>query len=163
MTNVKLLCYKRQPMRASKAMFIPFALAVAAAGAFGSLYMPGPWYAGLNKPWFTPPGWLFGPVWTTLYVLIAIAGFLVWRRAGWSAALALWIANVALNGIWSWLMFGLHRIDLAMIDIAAIWLTIVGFMIAAYPIDKRATWCFAPYLAWVSLASALNFAILRLN
>jgi translocator protein len=150
-------------MTNSKLMFLPFALAMLVVGTFGGSFRPGVWYKGLVKPWFTPPDWLFGPVWAVLYILIAIAGYLVWRRAGWSTALAFWIANILLNGLWSVLMFGQNRIDLALIDISGMWLTIVGFMVTAYRIDARATWCFAPYLAWVSLATALNFAIWRMN
>jgi translocator protein len=151
------------PSSSSKLMFLPFALAMLVVGLFGGSFRPGVWYKGLIKPWFTPPDWVFGPVWTVLYILIATAGFLVWRRAGWSTALAFWIANILLNGLWSVLMFGQNRIDLAMIDISGMWLTIVGFMVTAYRIDARATWCFAPYLAWVSLATALNFSIWRMN
>jgi translocator protein len=150
-------------MTNTKLMFLPFALVIALTGAFGASFKPGVWYKGLVKPWFTPPDWVFGPVWTVLYILIALAGYLVWRRPGWSTALALWIANVVLNGLWSLLMFGQHRIDLAMIDIIGMWLTIVGFMVAANRIDRRATWAFAPYLAWVSLATALNFGLWRMN
>ena len=147
----------------SQLMFLPFALAMIGVGAFGASFKPGVWYKGLVRPWFTPPDWLFGPVWTVLYILIAIAGYLVWRRGGWSTALAFWLANIVLNGLWSMLMFGQHRIDLALIDIVGMVLTIVGFMVTAYRIDPRATWCFAPYLAWVALATALNFSIWRMN
>jgi translocator protein len=147
----------------STLLFLPFALGPVLTGLFGASFKPGVWYKGLLKPWFTPPDWLFGPVWSVLYILIAIAGYLVWKRAGWSVALAFWLANLAFNGLWSLLMFGQHRIDLAMIDIVAMWLTIVGFMVTAYRIDPRATWAFAPYLAWVTLATALNFSLLRLN
>jgi translocator protein len=150
-------------MTSSKLMFLPFALAMMAVGFFGGSFKPGVWYNGLIKPWFTPPNWLFGPVWSALYILIAIAGYLVWRRAGWSTALVFWVANIVLNGLWSVLMFGQNRIDLALIDIVGMWLTIVGFMITAYRIDARATWCFAPYLVWVSLAAALNWSIWRMN
>jgi translocator protein len=150
-------------MRTSKLMFIPFAVAVVLTGAFGASFKPGIWYKGLAKPWFTPPDWLFGPVWSVLYVLIAIAGFLVWRRAGWSAALVFWAANIALNGMWSLIMFGQHQIGWALVVIAGMWVTIVAFMIAAWPVDRRATYAFAPYLAWVSLASALNTALWRMN
>jgi translocator protein len=150
-------------LRTSKLMILPFLLAMAGVGLFGGAFRPGTWYKGLIKPWFTPPDWLFGPVWTGLYILIAIAGYLVWRRAGVSVALLVWFANIVLNALWSLLMFGQHRIDLALLDIGAMWLTIIGFMVAAYGIDRRATWCFAPYLGWVSLATALNFALWRMN
>jgi translocator protein len=150
-------------LRSSKLMFLPFMLVLVLTGGFAASFKPGIWYKGLVKPWFTPPDWLFGPVWSVLYVLIAIAGYLVWLRAGWGAALVFWAANIALNGLWSVLMFGQHQITWALIDIVGMWLTIVAFMVAAYPVDRRATWAFAPYLAWVSLATALNFAIWRFN
>jgi translocator protein len=151
------------PLRQNKLTILPFVLAMGLTGAFGASFKPGTWYKGLIKPTWTPPDWLFGTVWTVLYICIALAGWLVWRRAGWSAALAFWAANIVANGLWSLLMFGQHQIGWAMADILVMWGTIVGFMAAAWNIDRRATLLFAPYLAWVSLASALNFAILRMN
>src|SRR5690606_15020984 len=85
--------------------FLPFLAAVAAVGAFGAWFEPGPWYAALQKPAWTPPGWVFGPVWTVLYVLIAVAGWLVWRVEGLGGALIAWIVQLVLNGTWSFAMF----------------------------------------------------------
>lgn len=144
-------------------MALVFAACVAAAALVGSRYMPGEWYLALKKPAWTPPGWVFGPVWGTLYVMIAAAGFLVWRAGGAKVPLAIWGLNLVLNAAWSWLFFGLHRIDLALVDIALVWLTIVGFIIAAWGHSRLASLLFVPYLAWVTLASALNFTIWRLN
>lgn len=144
------------------AFVVFFALTIAAA-AFGALFMPGEWYAALRKPSWTPPNWLFGPVWTVLYLMIATAGWLVWRAGDRSKAIAIWAVNLALNAGWSLLFFGRHAIGLALIDILLIWLTIVAFIILAWARSRPASLLFVPYLAWVSLATALNFAIWRLN
>lgn len=140
-----------------------FAAIVAAAAMFGSLYLPGAWYEGLVKPSWTPPSWLFGPVWGALYIMIAIAGWRVWRASGVSAGLAVWLVNVAANGMWSYLMFGRKAIGYALLDISAIWLTIVLFIGLAWRKDGAAALLFVPYLVWVSYAAALNFEIWRLN
>ena len=147
-----------------------FAAIMAAVAAVGGSLRPGAWYATLSKPSWTPPPWLFGPVWTVLYVLIAVAGWRVWRadpapgRDAWrAAALILWGVQAVLNMAWSWLMFGLNRIDLAAADIVALWIAIAGFTAAAAPVSRPAAWLFAPYLTWVSFAAALNFAVLWLN
>ncbi|MEQ1647973.1 MAG: TspO/MBR family protein [Hyphomicrobiaceae bacterium] len=136
---------------------------VAVAAVFGSRYMPGLWYASLNKPAWTPPNWLFGPVWTILYMMIAVAGWRVWRAGGVSLALGIWLFNVAANGLWSYLMFGQHNIGLALADISVVWLSIVAFIVLARPIDRWASLLFVPYLVWVTYASALNVALWSLN
>ena len=140
-----------------------FVAIVAIAAIFGSRYMPGPWYAALNKPSWTPPNWLFGPVWTVLYIMIAVAGWRVWRAGGLALALVIWLFNVAVNGLWSYLMFGQHNIGLALVDISAVWLSIVAFIVFARPIDRIAALLFVPYLVWVTYASALNTALWHLN
>lgn len=142
---------------------IPFLAAVLAVSVTGAMFRPGPWYLTLQKPAWTPPGWLFAPVWTTLYVMIAVAGWLVWRRAGFSAALWFWVVQLGLNASWSWIMFGRHEIGAALAVIGLLWLTIAGFIVSAWPASRTASLLFVPYLAWVSFASALNFAIWRLN
>lgn len=143
--------------------FLIFLAAVAAVGAFGALFEPGPWYAALQKPAWTPPGWVFGPVWTVLYVLIAVAGWLVWRAEGMGAALAAWIVQLVFNGAWSFAMFGARQIGLAMIIIGVLWLAIVAFMVLALPASQTAVLLFVPYLAWVSYATLLNIRIWQLN
>ena len=140
-----------------------FLALVGCAAYFGAAYQPGPFYAALAKPAWTPPDWLFAPVWTVLYVMIAIAGWLVWRARSFGVALAIWFLALALNAAWSYLMFGQKRIDFAFIDIVLLLLAIVAFIVAARPIDRRASLLFVPYLLWVGYATALNFAILRLN
>lgn len=140
-----------------------FGLLVFVAASTGAQFEPGPWYDALNKPSWTPPNWLFPVAWTILYAMIAVAGWLVWRRAGFGPALAIWGVGLVLNGLWSYLMFGQQRIDLALVDIAALWVATAAFIWAALPIDLRAALLFAPYLAWVSFAAALNFAVWRMN
>lgn len=137
-----------------------------AAGAIGSQYTPGSWYAALAKPVWTPPGAVFAPVWTMLYLMMGVAAWLVWRRrgvAGAGAALAAFLAQLILNALWSYLFFGLHRIGLAMIDIAALWALILVIAVLFWREDRRAGALMVPYLAWVGFAACLNFAIWRLN
>ncbi|HET9622169.1 MAG TPA: TspO/MBR family protein [Kofleriaceae bacterium] len=117
------------------------------------------WYPTLAKPSWTPPGWLFAPVWTTLYVAMAVAGWRVWRRVGWGRALTSFAVQLALNVAWSFLFFGLRQPVLGMIDIAALWLAIVVTLASFGKIDRPAAWLLVPYLAWVSFASALNLSI----
>lgn len=122
------------------------------------------WYPALTKPSFNPPNWVFAPVWTTLYILMAIAGWRVWRITDFdSRALLFWAAQLVLNFAWSFIFFGAHEIGLALIEIAALWLMVLLTMIAFFGIDRIAGWLFVPYLAWVSFAAALNGAIHQLN
>jgi translocator protein len=142
---------------------IVFAAATLLAAVTGARFIPGPWYKALRKPSWTPPDWLFGPAWTVLYIMIAIAGWRLWSAGGWHRAITVWIIQLMLNAAWSWLMFGQKRIDLAMVDIIALWLSIALFIVLAWPVDQTAALLFAPYLAWVTFATALNAAIFRLN
>jgi tryptophan-rich sensory protein len=137
-----------------------------AAAAIGAQFMPGAWYAGIAKPSWNPPNWIFGPVWTALYLMMAVAAWMVWKATGATGvrhALMLFLVQLALNAAWSWLFFGRERPDLALMDIAALWLTIVATTWAFWGIERRAGMLMLPYLAWVSFASCLNFAIWRLN
>jgi benzodiazapine receptor len=143
--------------------FIPFLGLVFAVAASGAVFMPGAWYQSLKRPSWTPPNWLFAPAWSVLYVMIAIAGWRVWSAAGLSAALVIWALNLIFNAAWSWLMFGRRQIQMALFDAFAMLVTILVFMVLAWPIDPIATWLFAPYLAWVSFATLLNATLLRLN
>ena len=121
------------------------------------------WYPTIAKPAWNPPSWIFGPVWTALYAMMAVAAWLVWRQAGWGGALGWFAVQLALNAAWSPLFFGLHRIDLALLDIVALWVAIAGTMVAFWKITPVAGWLFVPYLAWVSFAAALNFSLWQLN
>lgn len=140
-----------------------FLLLVAATASLGAMFTPGAWYGTLVKPSWTPPSWLFAPVWTVLYVMIAMAGWLVWRAGERGPALAFWGSGLALNAAWSWLFFAQHWIGAALIDIVSLWVTIGGFVVAARSISGWASLLFLPYLAWVTFAMALNIAIWRLN
>lgn len=142
---------------------VVFAALVAAAASSGSAFMPGEWYAALNKPSWTPPNLVFPIAWTILYILIAIAGWLAWRAGGWTPALLVWGAGLVLNALWSYLMFGRHDIALALTDLVALWVTIVAFIVAAWPLSRGASYLFMPYLAWVTFAGALNFAVWQMN
>lgn len=125
----------------------------------GYLTQPGAWYAGLAKPSFNPPSWVFGPVWTVLYVLIAIAGWRTWRAAPRSAAMALWIAQMVLNWLWSPAFFGANAPWLAFAVIVSMLAVILAFIVQVWRHDRLSSVLFVPYLAWVSFASVLNGAI----
>jgi translocator protein len=139
-------------------------LLVLAAALFGGMFTPGDWYASLEKPSWNPPGWVFGPVWTILYVMIAIAGWLAWRGRDRSRLpITLWGGQLLLNALWSWLFFGLERPGAAFVDIVILWLLIAAFIVAAWRSSRAASLLFVPYALWVGFAAALNFAIWRLN
>jgi len=152
---------------------IGFLGACYAAAALGALWTAGSvstWYPGLSKPSWTPPNWLFGPVWSALYTMMAVAAWLVWRGgivgAGRPAArlgLALFAAQLLLNLAWSGLFFGLQRPDLGFLDIVALWLSIAATAVAFGRVSLTAAGLMVPYLVWVTYAAALNFAIWRLN
>ncbi len=150
----------------SIAVLAGFLVACFAAAATGILFKPGAWYERLRKPSWRPPNWLFAPVWTVLYLMIALAGWLVWRSAefsGATTALALYALQLLLNALWTPVFFGLHRPDLGFAVIVALWLAIVATIVAFAPVNGIAALLMIPYLAWVSFASMLNFAIWRLN
>jgi translocator protein len=137
-----------------------------AAASFGGLFLPGEWYASLKKPSWNPPGWLFGPVWTALYTMMAVAAWLVWQRGGFATQrgpLTLFLVQLALNAAWTPLFFGLHRPGAAFAEIVLLWLAIVATIIAFRRASRPATLLLVPYLAWVSFAAALNLALWRLN
>lgn len=134
-----------------------------AAAAVGARFRPGAWYAGLRKPSWTPPSWLFAPVWTVLYAMMAVAAWLVWREAGLSREIGLFVAQLALNAVWSWLFFGLHRPGLAFADIVALWLAILATLAAFWTVRPLAGGLLVPYWLWVTFASTLNGAVWQLN
>lgn len=145
-------------------MLVGFMIASAGAAATGALFRPGEWYRRLEKPPWRPPDWLFAPVWTALYAMIALSGWLVWREAGLGgAALPLYALQLILNAAWTPIFFGLRRPDLAVIEIVMLWASIVATIALFHPISPSAAWLLVPYLAWVSFASALNFSIWRRN
>lgn len=140
-----------------------FAILVFLTAMSGALFQPGAWYASLQKPSWTPPNWAFPVVWTILYIFIAIAGYQVWTKVGWSTAMAFWAVQLVLNGVWSYFFFGIQRMDLALIDVGLLWVAILGFIVFAWPVSTLASLLFVPYLLWVSLATVLNLTVLRLN
>lgn len=143
---------------------IVFTLIVAGAASFGAIFQPGSWYEHLAKPSWNPPNWMFGPAWTALYVCIAIAGWSVWRVKGKATgALILWGTQMVLNAFWSFLFFGLHRPDIALVDILLLLATIVGFILIARKVSRLASGLFVPYALWVAFATSLNAAIWSLN
>ena len=139
--------------------------AAAAVGSVATASSVGSWYRTLVKPPWTPPDWVFGPVWTLLYAAMGVAAWLVWRSttAVRERALTLFGVQLGLNVAWSWLFFGLRRIDLALVDIAALWVAIALTIRAFARARSAAAWLLVPYLAWVSFAAVLNAALLQLN
>jgi benzodiazapine receptor len=129
----------------------------------GMLTVPGAWHAGLIKPSFNPPNWIFGPVWTILYTFIAIAGWRTWQKDRSGLAMKAWWMQLLLNFLWSPLFFVAHRIDGAFVVIGLLLVTIITFIASGWHRDRIAALLFVPYAAWVAFASALNGAILYLN
>jgi benzodiazapine receptor len=142
---------------------VVFVLLTFAAAATGSTWGPDAWYDALMKPSFNPPNWIFPIAWTPLYVMIAIAGWLLWLRAPRSPAMTLWLVQLALNAAWTWLFFGRHEIGAALADIGLLWLAIGATTIAAWRHARAAAWLLVPYWAWVTFATALNAEFWRLN
>jgi tryptophan-rich sensory protein len=139
-----------------------------AAGLGGLVTAPNipNWYADLAKPTWNPPDWIFGPVWSCLYLMMAVSAWLVWRQGGFVEAklpLVLFAVQLGLNSLWSILFFGLHSPGLAVIEIILLWIAILATLVTFW---KRSTWAgglLVPYLAWVSFAAVLNVAIWRMN
>jgi tryptophan-rich sensory protein len=140
-----------------------FLLACFAAASTGAIFRPGAWYAALEKPAWNPPNWLFGPAWAVLYTSIAVAAWLVWREVGFGPQIWLWFGSLLLNAAWSWLFFGLRRMDLAFFELVVFWLSILAMVLAFFPVSAAAGWLLVPYLAWVSFAGFLNWTLWRMN
>ena len=137
----------------------------AAIGGFASIHAAA-FYAELVRPTWAPPGSVFGPVWSVLYTLMGIAAWLVWRVDGFRGArtaLTLFLLQLALNALWSWLFFAWHRGAIAFADILLLWALIVATLIAFWRIRPLAGALLVPYLLWVSFATALNYAVWQLN
>ena len=138
-------------------------IAVGGGSLLGWFFRPDAWFDGLAKPWFNPPGWLFAPVWTILYVLIGIAGARVWTMSREGYLRILWIVQMILNFMWTPVFFGAHRPGWALVIIILLWIVIVGFARRAWRHEPTSGVLFLPYIAWVSFATCLNAAIWRLN
>ncbi len=147
--------------------YIPLVLFVALVFGGGSLIgannLPGGWYEGLEKPFFNPPNWIFGPVWSVLYVLIGIAGWRIWRLPRTGGAMTAWWVQLALNFMWSPAFFTLQNIGLALAVVSAMLIAIVAFITLARPHDRIAALLFVPYAVWVAFATLLNASIFLLN
>jgi tryptophan-rich sensory protein len=142
-----------------------FVLANFVAASSGAVFRPGEWYASLAKPPWTPPNWAFPVVWSILFLLNAVAGWLVWLSGGIGAAgvLALYAASLVTNASWSAVFFGMRRMDLAFVVVVTLWLSIAAIMAAFAPFSAPAAWLQVPYLVWVTIASALNLRVWQLN
>ena len=134
--------------------------------ALASQFEPGDWYSNIAKPTWTPPGWLFGPVWGILYLSMSVSAWLVWRRRRKTAVsrpLAFYFAQLAINGMWSWLFFGRQWIGLALIDLIALVILVAITAVMFLRVRKAAGLMLLPYLLWISFAAALNLQIWRMN
>ena len=140
---------------------------VGIAGSLFTFSSVNNWYTTLATPALNPPGWVFGPVWTLLYALMGIAVFLIWqkrtKRTSHNRALAVFAAQLVLNGIWTPIFFGAHNLGLAFIDIVLLLLAIVWPIVEFYKISRPAAYLLLPYAAWVSFATYLNLALWLLN
>lgn len=148
-------------------LFLTFFAAACAAASTGSFFPTGDWYKSLRKPVWVPPNWAFPVVWTTLYILMSWAAMRVGLSGAEGAliaqALALWALQIALNAIWTPVFFGLKRMRAALVIMAGLWASVLAMAAVFYTIDPVAGLMIAPYVIWVSIAFALNGAVLRLN
>ena len=147
-------------------MLFAFGGASFGAAAAGAVFRPGEWYRRLDKPRWRPPDWLFAPVWTLLYAMIALSGWLVWRDkglAGVAVPLTAYAVQIVLNAAWMPIFFGLRRPGLAAIEITLLWVSIVATIFFFYPVSPAAAGLLVPYLAWVSFAAGLTISIWRRN
>lgn len=141
-------------------------LACFATAAPAALFPPGEWYLALNKPDWHPPTWVFGPVWSTLYVLMAVSAWLVWRQGGFARQLrplSLFLVQLVLNAAWSPLFFGLKQPGIAFAEILLLWLAIAATLLSFHRVHRIAAWLLVPYIAWVSFAAFLNGVLWQLN
>jgi tryptophan-rich sensory protein len=147
-------------------VFIAICFAVAGIGSAFTAGSVKTWYPGLLKPPGTPPAWVFGPVWSTLYLMMATSAWLVWRQRDLedvALALAVFVAQLILNGLWSYIFFGLRRPGAALIEIIVLLVAIAITTIKFFEHSRLSLWLMTPYLAWVTYASYLNYGIWRLN
>ena len=148
------------------AMLVLFLIVVFSVSVIGGLFTAssvGTWYEGLAKPSWRPPNWLFGPVWTILYAMMAVSAWLVWKRAGFGSALLMFAVQLLINGIWSPVFFGAQSLGGGLVVIVALWFAIVGTIAMFWPVSLAAALLLLPYLAWVSFATVLNAAVWRMN
>lgn len=137
-----------------------------AAALPGALFPPGEWYAGLDRPDWNPPDWVFPPVWSLLYIFMGVSAWLVWRKLGFARAwpaLAIFLVQLTLNAAWSWIFFGLHLPAAAFLEIVVLWFAILLTVVTFWRASRAAGLLLLPYLAWVSFAAVLNWKLWRLN
>lgn len=142
---------------------VSFIVIALLAGFVGSQFEPGAWYALMQKPAWTPPDWVFAPVWTTLYVLMGIAAWLVWLERGWHGAHWLFAGQLVLNAAWSWLFFGLHRTGWALGEMGVLLAVVLAMMIGFWRVRTPAGLLILPYWLWLCFAFALNYSLWSLN
>ena len=150
-------------MRHIRLLLLFIAVSLGGGLLIGITNAPGEWYESLQKPVFNPPNWIFGPVWSVLYVMIGIAGARTWARGPSSAAMVSWFVQMALNFVWTPVFFTARRPDVALIVIAALLMAILAFVALTWRRDRLSSLLFLPYAAWVAFAAVLNFEIWRLN
>ncbi len=156
-----------QSLGSSIPSLVFFLLLSAAAAAFGGMFAGGLWYEGLTKPALNPPAWLFGPVWTLLYILMAVAAWLVWRsrkpKRDRHVALGLYLVQLLLNALWSWIFFGLHSLTGALVEILLLNVAIIATIFAFRRVSVTAARIMVPYWLWVCFATYLTWGIRSLN
>lgn len=153
-----------QILKLAASLLLPLAVG-GIAGIFTTAAIPG-WYASLNQPSFSPPNWIFGPVWTTLYILLGISFFMIWKLPASkqrNQAILIFMVQLLLNFCWSFFFFYFKMIGIALVDIVALWITIIIMLVSFYKLKPLAAFINIPYLLWVTFASALNAAYFLLN
>jgi tryptophan-rich sensory protein len=145
------------------AAFVVMCFGVSLLGGRATLPALGHWYPQLSKPAWTPPAWVYGPVWTLLYPMLAVAGWLAWREGRSRRATLLYLLQLALNAAWPWIFFGERRVGWALVCVLLLWFAILGTLVAFWRVSRGAAVLLLPYLAWVGFAVALNAAIWRMN
>lgn len=143
--------------------FFVFLFATFGAAATGAMFPPGDWYKDLNKPSWVPPNWAFPVAWTSIYLLISFAGARVAGMEGGQLALAFWALQIAFNTLWTPVFFGLRGLKQSLPIMAALWLAVLGCTVTHFQVDVWAGMAFVPYLAWVTVAAALNLKMVQLN
>ncbi|MFN3644116.1 MAG: tryptophan-rich sensory protein TspO [Gemmobacter sp.] len=146
-------------------LFLTYLAACMAAATTGAMFDPGAWYKRLDKPWWTPPALVFPIAWTVLYLCMAYAAARIGARDGALAAQAsaFWAVQIALNTLWTPVFFGLHRIRAGMVVMVFLWLAVAATTVSFGLVDPVAGWVMLPYLAWVTIAGALNLSVMRRN
>ena len=157
--------YPGRPDARTWLTLLPFLAAVTVVAALGAVAAgsAGETYRAYDLPAFAPPSWLFGPVWTVLYAMIAVAGWLVWRAVGWRRELTLWAVQLVLNLAWTPLFFGADLVGWALLEICALWAFLAATIASFWRVSRPAAWLLVPYLAWVSFATALTAGIWLMN